>query len=241
MVGSTSQQCESTTGIPGTFSIAAHDPEADEFGVAVSTAIVGVGALCPFVSNEAAIATQSIVEVDHGRNALELVNQDFNLSSACKSLLDKDPHSSYRQLHGIDHTGDRYTFTGSDCIDWCGSVRGENHTVAGNMLASEDVVQSMSDVFESTEAELAERLLIGLEAGMETGGDKRGKISAALLVYSPTPQLYHNLRVDWSDAPVAALRDTFEAAKETQDKTPERLQNAFGDVSEELFTYDIKY
>lgn len=241
MVDNTPQTIAATTGIPGTFSIAAHDPQADEFGVAVSTALVGVGALCPFVSDKAAVATQSIVEVDHGRQALELVEKGVDMSTACSSLLDADTYSNYRQLHGIDQTGDQFTFTGSDCIEWCGSITGENHTIAGNMLAGGEVIESMSEAFEGADRKLADRLITALEAGMDAGGDKRGKISAALLVHSSTPQLYHNLRVDRSESPVAELRETFEDAKETQAKTPERLQEAFGDVPEDLFSYDVKY
>ncbi|WP_128081471.1 DUF1028 domain-containing protein, partial [Haloferax sp. ATB1] len=33
--------------VPGTFSIAAHDPEANVFGAAVTTGTVAVGATCP--------------------------------------------------------------------------------------------------------------------------------------------------------------------------------------------------
>lgn len=226
---------------PGTFSIAAHDSEAEEFGVAVSTALVGVGALCPFVSANAAVATQSIVEVEHGRRALRLVDEGVGIATACDALLTADTHANYRQLHGIDRTGEQFTFTGDDCIEWCGSTTGENHTIAGNMLSGEDVLEAMSTELESTDGELAYRLLSSLEAGMAAGGDKRGKISAALLVYSPTPQLYHNLRVDRSESPVTELRETFEFAKETQADTYDRLQDAFGDIPEELVNYGVKY
>jgi uncharacterized Ntn-hydrolase superfamily protein len=52
----------------------------------------------------------------------------------------------------------------------------------------------------------SERLLRALEAGLEAGGDKRGRQSAALLIASPDPRMYHNLRVDDHSDPVAELR-----------------------------------
>ena len=49
-------------------------------------------------------------------------------------------------------------------------------------------------------------LVATLEAGQAAGGDKRGKQSAALLVASPEPRMYHNLRVDDHVDPVVELR-----------------------------------
>ena len=224
----------------GTFSIAARDPDADEFGVAVSTAQVAVGALCPFVSEHAAVATQAFVNVSHGANAIELVEGGVSLSTACSTLLDDDGCSSYRQLHGVDGKGNTFTFSGEDCIDWYGSLTGEDYTVAGNMLEGEAVLSSMADEFEASDGELVERLLRALEAGNDAGGDKRGKISAAVLVRSPEPKLYHNLRVDDSETPVRDLRATFERAREVVAETPDRMREMLGDYPEQLLDYEPK-
>ena len=103
--------------VPGTFSIAAHDAETDEFGVAVSTALVGVGALCPFVSENAAVATQSFVQVSHGANAVDMADRGVSVPTACESLLADDAHAGYRQVHGIDDDGRTFAFSGEDCVD----------------------------------------------------------------------------------------------------------------------------
>jgi uncharacterized Ntn-hydrolase superfamily protein len=50
-----------------TFSIAARDPQTGDFGVAVATARPAVGALVPWVSRRAALATQARVNTDLGR------------------------------------------------------------------------------------------------------------------------------------------------------------------------------
>ena len=67
----------------------------------------------------------------------------------------------------------------------------------------------MAQSFTDSKGELAERLLEAVEAGQAAGGDKRGKISAALLVASPRPKLFHNIRVDSHENPVKELRRIF--------------------------------
>lgn len=226
---------------PGTFSIAARDPETGAFGVAVSTALVGVGALCPFVSENAAVATQSYVKVSHGRNAVELADRGVAVPTACNALLADDDHEAYRQLHGIDAGGRTFTHTGDDCVEWAGHAEGENHTVAGNMLDGGDVVEELSRAYDEAEGRFSERLLTALEAAQAAGGDKRGKISAALLVHAPEPKLYHNLRVDDSDRPVEDLREAYERAKETEAELPEVAADQLGEYPEELVDFGLKY
>lgn len=226
---------------PGTFSIAARDPEAEEFGVAVSTALVGVGALCPFVSENAAVATQSFVKLGHGANGVDMADRGVSIPTALSALLEDDEHASYRQVHGIDAEDRTFTFSGEDCVDWYGHTEGEHHTVAGNMLENGDVIEEISETFESSSGELAERLMTALEAGQGAGGDKRGKISAALLVHSPDPKLYHNLRVDNADDPVDDLREAFELGKETEEELPEQAAEMLGDYPDEILDFEVKY
>jgi len=227
--------------VPGTFSIAARDPEADEFGVAVSTALVGVGALCPFVSENAAVATQSFVEVSHGANAVDLADRGVSVPTACDALLEDDEHAGYRQLHGIDGDGRTFAFSGDDCVDWNGHLERDDHTVAGNMLANGDVIEDISETFQEAEGELAERLMTALEAGQGAGGDKRGKISAALLVHSPDPKLYHNLRIDNSEDPVDDLREAFELGKQTEADLPASTDEMLGEYPDEILEFGLKY
>ena len=227
--------------VPGTFSIAAHDAETDEFGVAVSTALVGVGALCPFVSENAAVATQSFVQVSHGANAVDMADRGVSVPTACEALLADDAHAGYRQVHGIDGDGRTFAFSGEDCVDWYGHRETDDHTVAGNMLVNGDVIEEISETFQATEGELAERLMTALEAGQGAGGDKRGKISAALLVHSPDPKLYHNLRIDNSDAPVDDLREAFELGKETEAELPASTDEMLGDYPDEILDFGLKY
>lgn len=219
-----------------TFSIAARCPRSGDFGVAVATARPAVGALVPWVSRRAAIATQARVNTDLGRQGLALVAEGVPIGRALGGLLEGDPGREIRQLHGVDGRG-TFAHTGSECVAWCGHLAGEGFTVAGNMLTGEAVVKAMAEAFLArSDAELAERLVGALEAGQAGGGDKRGKQSAALLVASETPRGYHNLRVDDHADPVAELRRIFEVAVAHW----ERIGREYGPEGQRLFGR-IKY
>lgn len=215
-----------------TFSIAARDPERGSFGVAVATARPNVGSLVPFVSLKGAIATQARVNTDFGRRGLALLEADVPVEIALKALLEADPSREIRQLHGVDARG-HFAFTGQDCVEWAGHLIGEHYTVAGNMLVGPQVLQAMAEAFESSSGkELSERLLLALEAGQAAGGDKRGKQSAALLVASPEPRYYHNLRVDEHTEPVAELRRIYEVVVEHS----RRIEQEYGPEGLRLFS-----
>ena len=75
-----------------------------------------------------------------------------------------------------------HSFTGAACTPWHGHFTGADFAVQGNMLTSDAVWQAMGPAFESAQGDLAERLMLVLEAAEHAGGDVRGKQSAALLV-----------------------------------------------------------
>jgi len=191
-----------------TFSVVAYDKSEKAFGVAVTTARPNVGSICPFVSLNGAVGTQARVNPDHGRNALELFRLGVGVQDALTVLLKRDPERELRQLHGVDAQG-CFAFTGTACVPWAGQHAGGHFSVAGNMLAGPDVVVAAAEAMRSTQGtklNLAQRLIGALEAGQAAGGDKRGKQSAALVIASPRPRWYHNLRVDDHATPVAELR-----------------------------------
>jgi uncharacterized Ntn-hydrolase superfamily protein len=219
-----------------TFSIAARCPRSGDLGVAVSTARPAVGAVVPWVSPRAAIATQARVNTDLGRQGLALVDEGVPLRAALGGLLEADPDRDLRQLHGVDRT-ETFAHTGAHCVAWCGHHVGDGFTVAGNMLTGAAVLAAMATAFErSAEAELSERLVRALEAGQAAGGDHRGKQSAALLVASERPRGYHNLRVDDHADPVAELRRVYEVAVAHW----ARVGQEYGEAGQRLFGR-IKY
>lgn len=196
-----------------TFSIVAFDPKTKELGVAVASKFLAVGALVPWAkAGVGAIATQSWVNVDYGRKGLELMAQGKSASETVEILTDNDEMKQTRQAGFVDANGASATFTGSDCFQWAGGIAGENFACQGNILTGENVVTVMSETFQSASGDLAERLVKALQAGEETGGDSRGKQSAALLVvkenggYGGFDDRYLDLRVDDHSSPVKELQ-----------------------------------
>lgn len=221
-----------------TFSIAGHDPATGSFGVAVSTARPCVGSLVPFVSLNGAIATQARVNTELGRQGIALLDQGVPLGMALQTLLANDDEPERRQLHGVT-ADESFTFSGSLCVDWFGHHRGDGYTVAGNMLAGPQVTEAMAEAFErarSSSAELSDALIMAMEAGQAAGGDKRGKQSAALLIASKDPRMYHNLRVDDHATPVAELRRIHEIVV----KQSREIEKEYGTEGLRLFSR-VKY
>ena len=176
------------------------------------------------------------MNTDLGRQGLALLEAGVDVKIALEALLQADSDRELRQVHGVDKSN-RFAFTGADCVEWAGHHVGDDFTVAGNMLAGPDVVGSMAAAFEASDGlELSERLLRALEAGQDAGGDKRGKQSAALLVASPEPRLYHNLRVDDHADPVAELRRIYEVCVEQS----REIEEEYGREGLRLFSR-IKY
>lgn len=198
-----------------TFSIAARCARTGMLGVAVSTAVPGVGGICPWVkSGVGAVATQSWVNPCLGIDGLKLLTEGKSAQQVLEALINTDPGREVRQLGLVDSSGASAAFSGSQCTPWYGHRTGPNFAVQGNMLVGEPTVAAMSEAFVRTDGLLlAERLIIVLEAGQAAGGDKRGRQSAAVLVHHVQDYPYLSLRVDEHAHPVAELRRVFEVAR----------------------------
>lgn len=194
-----------------TFSIVARDPKTKALGVSVSTAVPAVGSVVPHVeAGVGAIATQAQTNVLYGIEGLKLLKTGLSPQTALGTMLQRDNDREKRQVIIIDAQGRTAAFTGKENIEWKGHMVGKDCAAAGNMLVGSRVIKAMIETFEATKGKLAERLLKALEAGQEAGGDKRGQMSAALLVageqwISETRPVL-DLRVDAHQDPVKELR-----------------------------------
>ena len=130
-----------------------------------------------------AIASQSFANPYLGIDGLALLEQGHTAQSAVARRIADDPGRARRQLSVVDKAGNAATFTGQDCLPWCGEQSGQGYAVAANMMVDATTVEAMVESFETSRDEaLPERLLKALEAGAAPGGAYRGRESAALLV-----------------------------------------------------------
>jgi uncharacterized Ntn-hydrolase superfamily protein len=199
---------------PSTYSIVACDLAAGEWGVAVQSKFLAVGAGVPSAEPYVgAVATQALANMRYGPDGLALLRGGASAEEVVSRLTEADEGRAERQLGVVDAQGEAATYTGAACLEWAGGVAGDGYAAQGNILVSEDTVTALAETFEATSGRpLAERLLEALAAAQAAGGDRRGQQSAALLVvrkdggYMGTDDRVADLRVDDHPTPIDELR-----------------------------------
>jgi uncharacterized Ntn-hydrolase superfamily protein len=166
-----------------TYSIVARDPATGELGVAVQSHWFSVGTLVPWAeAGVGAVATQSFIDVRYGASGLDLMRAGWGATQALAALRQADPHPELRQVAMIDAKGDIAVHTGERCIQYAGHLQGQDFAVQANLMLDEGVWPAMAKAYAGASGDLAERLLVALEAAQSAGGDLRGRQSAAILV-----------------------------------------------------------
>jgi uncharacterized Ntn-hydrolase superfamily protein len=197
-----------------TYSIVACDLDAREWGVAVQSKFLAVGAAVPAAEAEVgAVATQAWANLAYRADGLALLREDRAAEEVVRELVGADEGRDHRQVGVVDRLGRAATFTGPACLDWAGGTTGPGYAAQGNILVSEATVAALAGTFEGSSGRpLAERLLECLAAAQAAGGDRRGQQAAALLVvrrdggYGGTSDVAVDLRVDDHPRPVEELR-----------------------------------
>ena len=190
-----------------TFSIIARDPETGSFGIAVATRFFAVGARVPHIaSGVGAVATQALLNPFYGVEGLKLLREGLPAAEVVRRLVEADAGRDTRQVHVMDAAGRVAAHTGAQCVTWCGHMTGEGCSVAGNMLAGEQVIAATAAAYASNASlPFPRRLIAALKAGEAVGGDKRGKQSAALRIHGEEEWSDLDLRVDDHVDPLAEL------------------------------------
>lgn len=211
-----------------TYSIAACDLAAGEWGVATQSKFLAVGSVVPWAEPHiGAIATQAYANPRYGPDGLALLRDGRSAQDVVDALIAADEGRDHRQLGVVDGKGGSASFTGSECNDWAGGRTGECYAAQGNILVSAATVDAIAEAYEAAVGRpLAERLIDCLAAGQKAGGDSRGQQSAALLVvakdggYASLSDLVVDLRVDDHERPVAELQRLYGLHQAIFGKTP---------------------
>lgn len=203
-----------------TFSVVGYDPETGEVGVAVQSRVFSVGnGVIWGKAGVGVVATQAIVDVSYGPQALELLELGYSPEVVVQTILAGDPDPDPerwtregRQFSVMDARGNVATHTGPRASEWAGHRIGRYVSAQGNILAGPQVVEDMVTAFEGTGGHLSNRLMAALEAGQAAGGDTRGMQSAAMLIVKEDGGVWLNndvvlrLQVDDAEDPIAELR-----------------------------------
>jgi uncharacterized Ntn-hydrolase superfamily protein len=199
-----------------TWSVVTRDPQTGHLAIAVATRFFAVGSVVPHIrGGVGAVATQAFSSPLYGTDGLLMLAEGKAPQDVITALTGRDAGHEQRQLHLIDSKGRNAAFTGAKCIDWAGHLVDDNVSVAGNMLSGPQVIAETLATFKKTAGKpLAERLLEAMQAGEDAGGDKRGRQSAALLIYRDQDFSWMNIRVDDHADPLAELRRLYAVAQE---------------------------
>jgi uncharacterized Ntn-hydrolase superfamily protein len=168
-----------------TYSIVARDADSGQLGVAVQSHWFSVGSGVIWAEpGIGAVATQSFTDPSYGPLGLHLMRAGKNAEQALNALLGVDEHADVRQVGMVDSHGAVANHTGSNAIAEHCEIAGEGFTVQANLMWKSTVCTAMVQAYESTQGDLAARMMAALDAAQGEGGDIRGRQSAAMLVVS---------------------------------------------------------
>jgi uncharacterized Ntn-hydrolase superfamily protein len=190
-----------------TLSIAGRCAQSGQLGVAISSSSPAVAARCAWArAGVGAACTQNITDPRLGIVLLDFMANGDSASEAMAAVIRTEPLIAWRQLTAIDQNGDSATWSGERTLDVHATVEGPDCVAAGNLLAGRGVPMAMVGAFAAAvDEELGDRLMAALSEGLRAGGEAGPVHSAGLVIVSDVAWPVTDLRVDWSDDPVADL------------------------------------
>jgi uncharacterized Ntn-hydrolase superfamily protein len=230
-----------------TFTILGRCARTGRLGIGIATFSITVGRYARSVRPMTGVViSQAFPNENNNQIALRLLDQGFGAKATLEHLQTNDAFYTYRQIGIIDRTGAAVGYTGPGVRGWAGEVAGENYVSTGNGLVGQHVVEAIAKGFlAEPDADLEHRLLMGIEAGRDAGGQgtadlHRTERSAALLVYSRDPYSDIDLRVDLHEKAVDELRRIYIEYKQYEGYYRERGEHPRGAPSQETFMATLK-
>ena len=189
-----------------TFSLIARCPATRQFGMVIASSSPAVAARCAHVrARVGAVASQNITDPGLGPKTLDLLAQGASAQSALAEIIATNPDIDYRQLLVIDGKGETAVHSGRHILGRWGHCTGTDCASGGNLLAHEDVPGAMVAAFTTATTDFGTRLMAALTAGLAAGGEAGPVHSAGLKIADKLDWPLVDLRVDWSDTPIADL------------------------------------
>jgi len=191
-----------------TFSLIGRCARSGQFGAVAATSSIAVGArVAHCAAGVGAVLTQHRTDPRLGPRGLDLLRSGCSAQQAVDALVASTPHAQWRQIAVLDRTGGSAVYSGARTKPEMSHVAAQDVCAIGNILATARVPPAMMQAFQAlATAPLAERLMRALEEGLAVGGEIAPVRSAHLVVVEAHSFPIVDLRVDWDDAPVAALR-----------------------------------
>ncbi len=196
-----------------TFSLAGRCARTGMLGAVIATSSPAVGARCVYArAGLGVVLTQNRTDPRLGPRGVALLEGGCSPAEVVAGLVGSTGLAGWRQLAVLDARGVGAHFSGEMIQSVHAGVVGVDCVAAGNILRNDTVPGAMVAAFEEGAGmDLPERLLGALEAGDRAGGEVAALRSSAMVVVWREAFAYVDLRVDWSEAPIGALRAVWEA------------------------------
>jgi uncharacterized Ntn-hydrolase superfamily protein len=213
-----------------TYSIVGADTRTHEVGGAGTSCLTGddVYVIYRGVPGRGAVHAQAYYSIDARDRAAELLGAGASPVDVLDAITlpSFDKSMAIRQYGVVDVLGKSAGYTGTGTMPYAGDRQGQagpfSYSVQGNILTSAKVLEQAGAAFEQSGCDLAERLMLALEAGARGGqGDSRctgkGIPSDSAFLQIERPELaegdYLSLHVESSgdENPLPQLRAQLEA------------------------------
>lgn len=192
-----------------TLSLILRDPATGEFGSIIASSSPAVAARCLHLADGFGGAnSQNVTDPRLGPLLLAQLRSGASAQEAIAIVVGvTNPETiGYRQLLVLDSEGRAAAHAGEHALGVFGAVTRKNAVAGGNMLANLGVLDAFVDTALAATGRIEQRLLAGLRAAADAGGEEGPLHSAGLAVVANAGWRITDLRVDWSEAdPVAAL------------------------------------
>lgn len=194
-----------------TFSLIARCARTGQFGMVISSSSPAVAARCAHVrAGVGVVASQNITDPGLGPEVLDLLAQGKSAAAALATVTSGRPYIDYRQLLVVDAAGGCAIHSGAQVLGNWGEALGQDCAAGGNLLANDGVPKAMITAFETATGHLGDRLMAALQAGLAAGGEAGPVHSAGLKIADRLDWPLVDLRIDWSDDPIAAVASAWD-------------------------------
>jgi uncharacterized Ntn-hydrolase superfamily protein len=200
-----------------TYSILGFDPETGEIGGAVQSCVPTVTMVLHGEGDVGMVAAQGRPRPEYGKAGLKYLRAGLNPLEAVRAVhaggFIFTPWGGNKfeiQFAIMDNKGGAAAYTGPQCLDYAGHLIGRHCIAQGNLVEGPGVVSGMVYAFERSQGPLKYRLMAALDAAQANGGDRRGMMSAAMLVVrngkKENKGVVFDISADMSFEPLSDLR-----------------------------------
>ena len=210
-----------------TFSLVARCKETGMLGTAVTSSSPAVAARCSYTrSNVGAVSTQNVTDPSLGKKSLDFLETGLTSIQVVEKIKSTNKHLEYRQVLIIDSKGKTAMHSGNNSLGIWSEAIGDNVISAGNLLANKEVTKVIVSAFEQNKGHLADRMLAGLKAGLDAGGEEGPIHSAGIKISHQVSWPIIDLRCDWTeDCPITKLFEIWKVYKPQVDDYIQRAMD----------------